>query len=103
MMSTSSSLDNIITPFELTRQKIRQIYKSTSGSKEKWTQIATHLHDQHTICTDIYRAIKASTSRPDVKLDYNLKLEQLDKQIESEADHLVRASLIITYLHHTIS
>lgn len=95
-----SSLDKIITSFQLLYQEIIDINDNTGLNPiEKWTKIATLMHDKNDIIVKTFMALKHESSRGEISLDYNIDAAQLRQQIESEADYVVKSSLIITSLH----
>ena len=96
------SVENIIIDFQFFYQKILDFYKSKSSPKDKWTKIATYMHDNNSLISKLFSVIKKQEIREQINLDYKLTLEQLEKQIKEESDVFVKSSFIILALHHMI-
>ena len=60
------------------------------------------MHDNNNTVVKVFKAVKKDDSRKNIDQDYKLKLSQIEKQIEGEADVMVKISLIILALHHII-
>lgn len=97
-----TSIDNIIDDFQFFYQKISEFYKSKSSAKEKWTKIATYMHDNNSLVIKVFTTIKQNDLRKQINLDYKTKFKQLEKQIDEESDTLVKSSFIILALHYLI-
>jgi hypothetical protein len=95
-------MNNIIVEFQLFYQKILDVYNLGISAKEKWTKIATYMHDNNPLIVKIFSIIKKEDDRKQISLDYQITPEQLRKQIEEESDALIKSSFIILALHHII-
>lgn len=93
---------NILTNFQLLYQKIYDIYHSESTDTEKWLLIATQLNDRHQELVELFQNIYKNDARSNINLDYDIDMEQLQKQITLESDNLYKIALIITAMHHII-
>jgi hypothetical protein len=82
-------------------QNIMDVYISKKTVIEKWSEISTIMYSNTLQMRALFFALKKET-RKDIKLDYKIDLKQLQKQISSEANLIVKSSLIITSLHHVI-
>lgn len=94
-----SPINNIVTEFQLFYQKILNIYNSDKSIVEKWNDISTDIHENNSVITNIFTAIKHQDTRHQIKMDYSLSLPQLKDQIENEADPVVKTSVIILSMH----
>lgn len=95
-------MDNVMIEFQAFGQKILDIFKSSNSGTEKWTKIATFTHEKNTTVIKTFATIKKMNMRKEIKLDYSLKINQLENQISQESDELVKCSLIILLLHQII-
>ena len=96
------SLDKIILNFQIFYQKIHDINISKQMPDEKWTNIATHIHENNNIIVAVFNVIKSADDRKQISLEYQTDAEQLYDLIEQEADYIVKASYIITSLHQIV-
>lgn len=96
------SIDNIVTDFQISYQKILEIYNSNITPGEKWTEIATYMNNNSEFFSKIYKTLKGVDERKQIKLDYELELNQLTKQISEESNAAIKSSIIILVLHHVI-
>jgi len=94
-------LDKYLGPYDQLYQSIIKIHNSNVSATDKWTQIATLMSSQSEIISNLYSALKKE-SRKGIKLDYDFDKDQLATQIETEANSIIKVSLIITALHHVI-
>src|SRR5271154_657901 len=94
------SIDKIIASFQLLYQNILDIYQSKQNPVEKWLAISTEMHQQNDLVTKIFYATKNESKRKEITLDYELPLKQLSDQIGTEADTVVKVSLIINAMHN---
>lgn len=97
-----SSINNIITDFQLIYQKILDMYQSSLSNVEKWDNISTYIHENHNIIIKIFAALKKQKNRQQIKIVYEENLSQLQKKISHESDPVVKASVIIAALHFII-
>lgn len=97
-----TSINKIVTDFQLVYQKILDYYNSNMTSVEKWKNIALHMHENYVIIVDIYASVKKQKNRNLVTMNYELTLSQLDDQIVQESDLTVKTSVIILALHTII-
>lgn len=97
-----SLINNQIIDFQLFHQKILDIYKSESDDVKKWEQISNVMNEQNDVPVKMYQTLIPQEMRPNIKLNYEIEFEQLQKQISEESEPVVKSSLIITSLHHII-
>ena len=97
-----ASLDNIITEFQIFYQKIYELYGSNLDANERWTQIATHIHENNDNIKNVFGAIKNQDNIIDILLDYQSNLKQINDRIGLEADAILKSSLIISALHNIV-
>lgn len=101
-MTSTELINNAITEFQISYQKIYEIYNSNSTASEKWTSIATSMNNNNDFYKKIYKSLKNVDERKQINLDYQLDIAQLDKQISEESNAIVKASAIILAIHHII-
>lgn len=94
-----TSLNNIVTELQLIHQNVLDIYVSEKSNVDKWTKIATYMHDHNQIIVKTVKTIKKNDLRTQYNLDYQVKFDQLQDQIKQEADLLRKISLLILSLH----
>ena len=92
-------LDNIIISLQLLHQEILDIYRMELNPMEKWTKIAIQMHNKNDIIVKSFLELKKESVRKEISLDYSANLKILETRIKSEADLVVKSSLIITSLH----
>ncbi|AYV85444.1 MAG: hypothetical protein Satyrvirus17_4 [Satyrvirus sp.] len=97
-----ASVDNIINDFQIINQKILELYKSKMEPNDKWIKIATTIHEKNDFFIKLFNILSKTESRKEIKLNYETKFGQLEKQISDESDFVVKSSLIINLLHHII-
>ncbi|AEQ60727.1 hypothetical protein [Acanthamoeba polyphaga mimivirus] len=95
-------LDKAVTDFQLFYQKILDLYESDFSPAEKWTEIATHIHDNQQIPIGIYKLLRQNDTVNQIDIDYKSDLEQLNSKISLESDFIVKSSLIIASMHFII-
>lgn len=95
----SSLLNDILTKFQLLHQEILDLYQPKEDPVEKWTKIATLMHDKRELINEIFSVIKKQPDRKEIEIDYELDFDKLQSRIKSEADLLIKSSLIISSLH----
>ena len=95
-------IDKIVAEFQILYQKILDLYKADDGPVEKWTKIASYVHDHNSTIVAVFNVLKGEDSRKEISLDYKTDNLQLEKQISGEANMLVKASLIISSMHHIV-
>lgn len=98
----TTSLNELAKEFHVFYQKISDIYHSKKTPVDKWNNIALYIHTNSKIVIQIFKAVKINDSRKNIKFDYNISLSQLEKQIITEADLMVKISTIILIMHHII-
>jgi hypothetical protein len=81
-------------------QNIKNLYYSNLNLSVKWESIA----DTIVLHREEFRKIKKEieNSKMEMKLDYEISLEKLEKDIEIESDPVVKLSYFILFLHHVI-
>ena len=95
-------LSPYLTPINDLYKSILDIHQNPNLSvNDKWTQIATQMHTHQEDIRNLFLALKKE-DRKQIKLDYEFDRTQLVTQIQTEAEPVVRASLIITMLHHIV-
>ena len=67
-----------------------------------WTKIATIIHQNESIFVKIYRKLRHDPTRKEIKIPYNDKIPDLNTQIKSESNLLIKLSLILGVLHQII-
>jgi hypothetical protein len=97
-----ASLDSIVTRLQIFHQNILDIYLTNQISTEKWTKIATYIHDNNVVVVSTFTAVKKNDARGEIQLDYNTDFDLLQKQISLESDGLHKISFIILSLHKMI-
>ena len=96
------TVDNINTDLQLFHQRILGIYQSDSLPTEKWTAIASYMHDNNATVVKAYTSIRKKDERTAINLDYKIDFAQLQNQISKESDELRKSSFIILSLHNMI-
>ncbi len=66
----------------------------------KWKKISDLTHDNHQIITKIFFITKKATIRKELKIEYEISLDQLSKMIIDEINQVIKISLIISALHN---
>jgi hypothetical protein len=80
-----------------------QIVKLHEGNPpDVWNQIATLMHTNSDTFARIYRKVRHHPELSKINILYNDKLSNLEAQIKTEADPLVKLSLMIAVLHQII-
>lgn len=97
-----TSLNNIISEFQIFYQKISDFDKSDLTPVEKWQKISSYIHENNEFVVKIFAILKKDDERKQVDLDYKMDHSQLEKQISQESNPVVKSSLIIVGLHNII-
>lgn len=95
-------IEQIASDIAILHQEILNSYQTKDDSKDKWHIISTMIHDKNEIFVKTFNTVIRESDRKNINLDYGMKFDQLQKRIGSEADHLMKISLIITSLHHIV-
>lgn len=83
--------------------KIINIYNSTNHTDKilTWLNISTVIHENQKIFVDFFKMLK-KLDRSEIKIPYELPIEQILKQLSLEKNEIIAYSLIIGSLHHII-
>lgn len=98
----TTSINETVNEFHIFYQKISDIYHSKKMPTDKWTDIAQYMRENGKIVTKIFKTVKKHDAKKNIRLDYDLSLSQLEKQISTEANAMVKISIIILSMHHII-
>ena len=93
-----------ITPFYQLYQEVKDIYQDEAVTvpTEIWHKIATVLNAKQNVLVDLFRTLRSDSSVTEFKLNYDLELAQLTKQIGTETADMVKNCLILTYFHKVV-
>ena len=80
--------------------KIIDMYDK-NDKKLSWSNISMFVHQNQKTIVDFFKLLKKS-DRLDVKIPYELSLEQILKQISMEKNEIILYSLIICSMHHIV-
>lgn len=97
-----TSINDIVKELYDIYHKIDNIYHSEITNIEKWKNIAIIINDNNEKFFGIYQIIKKEPLRKEINLNYHTELPQLNQQIDTENLDIMKASLIITALHHIV-
>jgi len=93
------SLTDIASSFHLLTKEIWDIYDTQDSAVDKWTKIATIIHNQNSIFVSLIRILR---DQPLDKLDYEMTLTNLSSKIEKEKSHLTIIHYLTIVLHHIV-
>lgn len=94
-----TSLNDIVTEFQLFYEVMHDIYVSNKSPIDKWADISAHMSDNNQKIISIFAAVKKQSIRKEIKLDYSLELDKLQVLIGKESDPVVKSSDIILAMH----
>uniref|UniRef100_A0A6G6ABS5 Uncharacterized protein n=1 Tax=Borely moumouvirus TaxID=2712067 RepID=A0A6G6ABS5_9VIRU len=97
-----TTINNIVTDFQLFYQKILDIYQTNSSPIDKWKQIASYIHENNNVIIQVFKSLSDISEDSDISLDYNLDFNKINTQISQESNALVKSSIIILGLHYII-
>lgn len=97
-----TSLNDLVMELHIFHQNILNIYNSKDTDTEKWTKIATYMHDKNEIVTKTFVVIKKNEAREEINMDYTIDFDKLQTMISQESDQVRKTSFIILSLHTMI-
>lgn len=97
-----ATLDNFITEFQIFYEKIYAIYNLPDSATDRWKNIAEHMHENSNVVKDVFSGAKKNDAINEIVLDYTSDITKINERISSEAESIVKTSLIISALHYIV-
>lgn len=98
-----STIDNIDSLYELYKDIIKLYSELDKDNKVTiWEKISLLMHTQSNVFVNIYRKLRHDSTRREITIPYKDKLSDLNTQIETETNLIMKISLIIAVLHQIV-
>jgi hypothetical protein len=107
-MASSTNANDIanlgwVSDFQLFYERVLELFKQNFDAKTRWNNIATYIDENVNLLKNtVYYSIKKNPDRKAIDINYTDSFSDIQKKIQNENSALVKASLIITALHHIV-